>query len=74
MAGNYTFQVTITDAAGLSVTSSVNVTVSQTLTSIVVSPGTATVGVRKPNSALSGLQTGVLSPLHVTCRHNELPT
>jgi len=47
MAGNYTFQVTITDAAGLSVTSSVNVTVSQTLTSIVVSPGTATVGVRK---------------------------
>ena len=32
-AGNYSFQVTITDAGGLSTTSSVNVTVAQTLTS-----------------------------------------
>ena len=31
-AGNYTFHVTITDAAGLTVTSGVNVTVNQTLT------------------------------------------
>ena len=35
-AGNYSFQVTITDAGGLSATSSVNVTVNQTLTAITV--------------------------------------
>ena len=39
-AGNYTFQVTITDDGGLSTTSSVTVTVSQTLTSITVTPAT----------------------------------
>ena len=33
-AGSYTFQVTITDAGGLSTTSTVSVTVNQTLTSI----------------------------------------
>jgi hypothetical protein len=38
-AGSYTFQATITDTAGLSVTSSVSVTVNQTQTSIGVSPG-----------------------------------
>ncbi|MCY2927845.1 MAG: Ig-like domain-containing protein, partial [Planctomycetota bacterium] len=38
-AGAYNFQVTITDAGGLSVTSSISVTVNQTLTSITVSPG-----------------------------------
>ena len=37
-AGNYTFQVTITDDGGLSTTSSVAVTVNQTLTSITVTP------------------------------------
>jgi hypothetical protein len=37
-AGNYTFQVTITDAGGLTATSSVNVTVNQTLTAVVVGP------------------------------------
>ena len=37
-AGNYSFQVTITDPAGLTATSSVNVTVNQTLTSIAVAP------------------------------------
>jgi len=37
-AGVYTFQVTIRDAGGLSVTSSVSVTVNQTLTSIAVTP------------------------------------
>jgi hypothetical protein len=42
MAGNYTFQVVITDQAGLSVTSSVNVTVQQTFTSISVTPGSVT--------------------------------
>jgi uncharacterized lipoprotein NlpE involved in copper resistance len=43
-AGAYTFQVTITDASGLTATSSVSVTVSQALTSISVTPGTATLG------------------------------
>ena len=40
-AGNYDFQVTITDAGGFSTTSSVAVTVAQTLTAITVTPGTA---------------------------------
>ena len=43
-AGAYTLQVTITDAGGLSTTSSVNVTVNQTSTSIAVTPGTANLG------------------------------
>jgi hypothetical protein len=42
-AGNYTFQVTITDSAGLTATSLVNVTVNQTPTSIAVVPPAATV-------------------------------
>ena len=37
-AGNYSFQVTITDPSGLTATSTVNVTVNQTLTAITVSP------------------------------------
>jgi len=37
-AGTYTFLVAITDAGGLSTTSSVNVTVNQTLTGVKVSP------------------------------------
>ena len=41
-AGDYGFQVTITDAGGLSATSTVNVTVAQTLTSVTVNPGSAT--------------------------------
>ena len=41
-AGTYTFQVTLTDPAGLTATSSVTVTVDQTLTSISVSPGSVT--------------------------------
>lgn len=40
-AGTYEFQVTITDAAGLAATSSVKATVSQTLTSIALSPAAA---------------------------------
>ena len=44
-AGSYTFQVTVTDAGGLTATSSVGVTVNQTLTSIVVSPTSATVNI-----------------------------
>ena len=42
-AGNYHFLVTITDAGGLSTTSSVNVTVNQTLAAIVVNPASASV-------------------------------
>jgi hypothetical protein len=42
-AGSYGFQVTIKDAGNLTVTSSVNVTVNQTLTAITVSPATASV-------------------------------
>jgi len=41
-AGVYTFTVTITDAGGLSVTSSVKVTVKQTFTSLLVTPASAT--------------------------------
>jgi hypothetical protein len=44
-AGSYTFLVTITDAGGLSATSTVSVTVQQTLTTIQVTPRTATVKV-----------------------------
>ena len=43
-AGAYAFQVTVTDPSGQSSTSSVDVTVDQTLASISVTPGTATVG------------------------------
>ena len=44
-AGSYAFQVTITDQGGLSTTSSVALTVNQTLTSIALAPTTATVNV-----------------------------
>jgi hypothetical protein len=43
-AGTYTFTATITNAGSASATSIVTVTVNQTLTSIVVSPGSASVG------------------------------
>jgi hypothetical protein len=42
-AGSYTFRVTITDAAGLSTTSSVEVTVAQSASRVVVSPATVSV-------------------------------
>ena len=42
-AGSYTFQVTIRDVPGLTVTSSVTVTVNQTLTTVTVSPASASV-------------------------------
>ena len=41
-AGVYNFRVTLTDSAGLSVTSAVNVLVEQTKTSVTVSPSTPT--------------------------------
>lgn len=43
-AGLYAFQATITDASGLSVASSVQVTVAQTLSGIVVTPATVIIG------------------------------
>jgi hypothetical protein len=46
-AGNYTLQVTITDAQNLSTTSSVNVTVLQTATFIVVTPTSSTLNVNQ---------------------------
>ena len=42
-AGSYSFQVTVTDPAGLSATSSVNLVVSQTLTSVTLSPSPASI-------------------------------
>jgi hypothetical protein len=42
-AGNYLFQVTVTDQGGLTATSSIAVTVDQAVTSIVVSPASASV-------------------------------
>jgi hypothetical protein len=42
-AGSYSFQVTIKDQGNLTITSSVNVTVNQTLTGISLAPSTATV-------------------------------
>jgi subtilase family serine protease len=42
-AGTYTLQVTATDQSGLTATSQVTVSIAQTLTSVSVSPGSATV-------------------------------
>jgi hypothetical protein len=42
-AGSYTFLVTVTDSFGVTSTQSVSVTVAQTLTSVTVSPATASV-------------------------------
>ena len=44
-AGSYIFQVTIKDAGNLTVTSNVTVTVNATLTTILVSPTSANVGI-----------------------------
>ena len=46
-AGTYSFQVVIRDAGNLTVTSPVTITVSQTLTSIVVTPASASVGIEQ---------------------------
>jgi hypothetical protein len=54
--GSYTFTVTITDALGLSATSSVNVVVSSTLTTIDVTPGPIDMG---PGSSRSFTATGL---------------
>ncbi|MCC6125341.1 MAG: cadherin domain-containing protein, partial [Pirellulales bacterium] len=55
-AGDYTFQVTIADAVGLSIASAVNVTVEETLASIVVSPASANV---PPNTTKQFAATGL---------------
>lgn len=49
-AGSYSFQVTIKDGGNLTVTSSVNVTVNQTLTTITVNPASANVTVNGTRS------------------------
>lgn len=60
-AGAYSFLATITDSSGLSTTSTVNVTVNQTLTSIVLTPGSAslTTGSTRQFSAQAKDQFGV---------------
>ena len=59
-AGSYTFQVTITDAGGAIATSSVTVTVNQTLTTIGVLPASATLqtGATQPFTAAASDQFG----------------
>src|SRR5437867_4261110 len=59
-AGSYTFRATIQDAANLSVTSDISVTVNQTLTSIAVTPASALVvpGGLQPFSATAADQFG----------------
>jgi hypothetical protein len=59
-AGSYTFQVTVTDSQGASSTATVGVTVNQTVTSITVSPASATVadGTTKQFSATAYDQFG----------------
>jgi hypothetical protein len=47
-AGSYNFTVTVKDAGGLNATSSVSVTVSQTATTVAVTPGSATDAVNSP--------------------------
>ena len=61
-AGTYSFTVTIADPGNLTVTSSVNVTVAQTLTSIAVSPVTVSIGVSATQqfSAIAGDQFGFI--------------
>src|SRR5207253_3343025 len=44
-AGNYSFQVTMMDPGSLTTTTSLNVTVTQTVTSLTISPTSATVAV-----------------------------
>ena len=53
--GKYTFTATITDASGQTVQSSVDVTVTQTLTSIAVNPGSASVDDGATKAALPSL-------------------
>ncbi len=59
-AGNYNFTVTITDAGGVSTTSSVGVTVQQTATGITVTPssGTVATGTTEQFSAIATDQFG----------------
>ena len=64
-AGSYSFQVTISDTGGLSTTSSVTVTVNQTLTGITVTPNTAT---------LSGNQTQQFTAASIDQFGNVLTT
>ncbi|HEV3416530.1 MAG TPA: fibronectin type III domain-containing protein, partial [Pirellulales bacterium] len=57
-AGAYTFQVVVTDANGLSTTSSVQVTVGQALTSIALAPATVATGQNEKLTAVAKDQFG----------------
>jgi hypothetical protein len=63
-AGSYSFLVTMTDAGGLSTTSSVNVTVTQSATTFKVSPSSASVaeGASQEFTAVAYDQWGVVMP------------
>ena len=50
-AGSYTFRLTVTDSYGVSSTQTVSVTVQQTLTSVSVSPATASIKVNRTVSS-----------------------
>jgi hypothetical protein len=67
-AGQYTFQVTVTDAAGLSATSSVKATVAQVASQIAVTPGTVnlTQGTTQQFSAKLEDQFGAAMPSQPT--------
>ena len=69
-AGNYSFQVTITDAGGLTATSNVNITVNQTFTAISVVPASSN-SVRRIGSAVHGHGQGPVrrGPGHATQLH-----
>jgi hypothetical protein len=63
-AGSYTFLVTVTDSGGLSTTSSVTVSVTQSATTFVVSPSSASVaeGTSQQFTAVAYDQWGVVMP------------
>jgi len=62
-AGSYTLQCTIKDAGNLTVTSSVNVTVSQTLTTVTVSPASGVSDCRVSLYAYCGASAPVPTPV-----------
>src|SRR5262249_16859448 len=62
-AGSYTFKVTITDASGLTATSSETISVNQTLTSVAVSPTNVTLSQRSKQQFCAIAQDQFKNPL-----------
>ena len=62
-AGSYNLQVTVADQPGLSTTSSVAVTVDQTLTSILVAPASTTVDVQQTQQFVATARDQFATPL-----------